>query len=104
MTFDDYENEIEPTALYSDGLVYTVLGLNDESGEVAGALKKYMRGDYDKQEMRLRLIGELGDVLWYLSRTAHEIGVPLSEVAELNVKKVLDRLENGTINGDGDYR
>lgn len=46
---------------------YLVLGLHSEKGEVAGVVKRYLRGDYDMKETKRRLIGELGDCLWYVA-------------------------------------
>jgi hypothetical protein len=44
---------------------YLRLGLESEVGEVAGVIKKYLRGDYDIDEFRKRMFSELGDCLWY---------------------------------------
>jgi len=40
---------------------------------------------------------ELGDVLWYLNRCAIEIGSSLEEIAALNIEKLNERKEAGTI-------
>jgi len=84
------------------------MGLGNESGEVLGKIKKWMRGDDGEGEMseerRQDLKGELGDVLWYLTILARDLGLTLDEVAEYNNKKLLDRLERDKIQGDGDTR
>jgi NTP pyrophosphatase (non-canonical NTP hydrolase) len=46
---------------------YLMLGLESESGEVAGVIKKYIRGDFGLDVFRERMVSELGDVLWYLA-------------------------------------
>ena len=46
---------------------YLSLGLFSEVGEVAGKVKKYIRGDYtDKGQLSLDIRSEIGDLIWYL--------------------------------------
>jgi len=106
MKLDEYQERTEETAVYpaQEAVEYLALGLNDESGEVAGAVKKYMRGDYDEEELRERIEGEAGDVLWYWVRLLDEVDLDASEVMEANADKVFDRKERGVIRGDGDNR
>lgn len=105
-------------------LNYAILGLNDEAGEVAGAWKKFLRGDRHAKNslamqstnyaLRVRdvmhpedvdnLIAELGDALWYLTRIARELEIPLREVMARNAAKLAGRLARGTIKGSGDKR
>jgi NTP pyrophosphatase (non-canonical NTP hydrolase) len=47
---------------------------------------------------------ELGDVLWYISALADDLGVTLEEVAQANVDKLKSRMERNKIKGDGDNR
>lgn len=56
--------------------------------------------DEEKTEIAL----ELGDVLWYVAQTAETLGIPLSQVADSNVKKLRSRKERGVIQGNGDNR
>lgn len=87
-------------------LSYLGLGLPNEAGEVAGKLKKAIR-DTDGEvtnETRTALLGELGDVLWYLSTLAHELGLTLDYVAATNIEKLTSRKERGVIQGSGDNR
>ncbi len=110
MTFDEYQKTAEITAEYPDKfkIIYGAMGLGNESGEVLGKIKKWMRGDDGEGEMsedrRQDLKGELGDVLWYLTILTRDLGFSLDEVAEYNNKKLLDLLELGKIQGDGDTR
>jgi len=48
MDLDTYQERTRETAVYPEqsAVEYLALGLNDEAGEVAGAFKKYLRGDY----------------------------------------------------------
>ncbi len=109
MNFTDYQQKAKHTAKYpiiGHGVIYPTLGLTNEAGEVAGKIKKVFR-DKDgiiSEADRTALKAELGDVLWYLAQVATELDLSLDEIAEYNIKKLLDRLERGKIKGDGDNR
>lgn len=109
MDFNDYQLKSRKTAKYpaiGHPVIYPALGLVNEAGEVAGKIKKVFR-DKEGQinaETRAALQAELGDVLWYLAQVATELDLTLAEIAEANIAKLYDRLERGTIRGDGDNR
>ena len=109
MNFNDYQTKSRKTAKYpviGHAVIYPALGLVNEAGEVAGKIKKVFR-DRDGQvseEVREALKAELGDVLWYIAQVATELDLSLDEIAEHNIAKLYDRLERGTIQGDGDNR
>ena len=112
MTLDEYQTAARRTALYPDEarLLYPVLKLAGEAGEVAEKVGKWMRDDGwlpgaelgDAQ--RNALVKELGDVLWYVASVAADVGVSLDEVGEANIAKLADRKARGTIGGSGDER
>lgn len=106
MDLDEYQERTQETAVYppQEAIEYLTLGLNDESGEVAGAVKKYMRGDYGEEELRSRVKSEAGDVLWYWVRLLDELDIDASDAMEKNADKVFDRLERDKIRGDGEER
>lgn len=96
MNFDDYQSAAGRTALYPkrlDNLEYPTLGLAGEAGEVANIVKKIQRdhGGEINDEIRAKLKDELGDVLWYISACADELGLSLEEIAEFNVGKLAKR-------------
>ena len=96
MRFEDYQSEASQTALYPrrmENLEYPTLGLAGEAGEVANIVKKIQRdhGGVVNDDIRLKLKEELGDVLWYISACADELGLTLSEIAEFNVLKLAKR-------------
>ena len=96
MTFEEYQSEASVTALYPkrmSNLEYPTLGLAGEAGEVANIVKKIQRdhGGVITDEVRGKLKDELGDVLWYISACADELGLTLNEVAEFNVNKLAKR-------------
>jgi NTP pyrophosphatase (non-canonical NTP hydrolase) len=96
MNFEDYQSEASQTALYPrrlSNLEYPTLGLTGEAGEVANIVKKIQRdhGGVINDEIREKLKDELGDVLWYISACADELGITLDQIAEYNVQKLAKR-------------
>jgi NTP pyrophosphatase (non-canonical NTP hydrolase) len=105
-TFAEYQIEARKTAGYDPALkiTYATMGLVGEAGELANKVKKIMRGDANRDELIEGIRGEMGDVLWYLSALADDIGVPLSDIAAENIHKLRSRQERGKIRGGGDNR
>lgn len=103
---DEYQDACAETAIYpkEDGVVYTMLGLGNEAGELQGKYKKYLRDNSGWDETREKMIDELGDVQWYVAMHAKELGVPLSVVMDRNLIKLQSRAARGTIGGSGDDR
>jgi len=100
MNFTEYQTEASQTALYPrrlDNLEYPTLGLAGEAGEVANIVKKIQRdhGGVITDDIRAKLTDELGDVLWYISVCADELGLTLDEIAEFNVRKLSKRHNRG---------
>lgn len=109
MTFEEYQKKSRKTAKYPDAgsnFVYPTLGLAGEAGEVAEKIKKIIRDDGGEvlSEKKAEIEKELGDVLWYVSQIATELGLEMEKVAEKNIEKLYSRLERGRIGGSGDNR
>lgn len=114
MQLNEYQEKAKETAEYHENtesvfedISYTVLGLTNEAGEVAGVLKKFLRGDYtdnNESDWYKDVSKELGDVLWYLAMCASEFGYGLDEIAQMNLDKLSDRKNRGVIKGNGDNR
>ncbi len=109
MTFNEYQKDSRKTAIYPDignNFIYPTLGLAGESGEVAEKIKKVIRdkGGIVDETTKQEIKKELGDVLWYVSQIASELGLSLEDVASENIKKLFSRLERGKIGGSGDNR
>ena len=110
MELNEYQKKALLTAVYDDKykIVYPALGLAEETWEVVGKVKKWLRGDDGVGEMSAErkeaLKGELGDVLWYLAVLASNLDLTLEEVANFNVNKLQSRMSRGAIKGDGDTR
>jgi NTP pyrophosphatase (non-canonical NTP hydrolase) len=103
-TFEEYKRAIDPLVLYPrqtqlEALQYVVLGLNGEAGEVAEQIKKAMRNDNGElsPERIEKMKKEAGDVLWYLTRLADELGTNLAEIAQINVEKLFARQAEGNL-------
>jgi NTP pyrophosphatase (non-canonical NTP hydrolase) len=85
---------------------HLLLGLVGETGEIAEKAKKIVRdrdSDFSQWE-REDLAKELGDTLWYVAVLADHFELPLSDVAELNIKKLADRQQRNALSGSGDNR
>lgn len=106
-SLDDYQHLALASAIYENpgkNLRYTVLGLCEEAGEVAGQLKKMERDDGGvmTDARRLSIKKEIGDALWYVAAAAKEAGFTLSEVAAENLKKLADRKARGVLRSGSD--
>lgn len=96
MNFEQYQADAGKTAHYPrrlNNLEYPTLGLAGEAGEVANIVKKIQRDNAGviTGQVRDRLRDELGDVLWYISACADELGLTLDEIAAYNVNKLAKR-------------
>ncbi len=102
MTFDEYQEFARSTVMYPEDVkvVYPTLGLCGEAGEVAEKIKKHMRDGNSMVGVGL----ELGDVLWYISALADDLGITLEEIAQANIDKLASRMERGKLGGSGDER
>lgn len=109
MDFKEYQKKSRRTAIYPNqgkNFIHPTLGLAGEVGEVADKIKKVIRdknSTLDKETVE-ELEKELGDVLWYLSQLATELGLSLEEVAQKNLKKLSSRKQRGVLKGSGDNR
>lgn len=109
MTLAGYQKNSRQTANYPSighPVIYPMLGLAGEVGEVSEKIKKIFR-DKDghiSTEDRQALKKELGDVLWYLTQICTELDLTLDEVAGANLAKLMSRRERGKIQGNGDDR
>jgi len=109
MDFKTYQNLSRKTAVYpkiGKKFIYPLLGLIGETGEVFEKFKKLFRdkkGRVNKNFLK-DIEYELGDILWYLSNLASDLGLSLEEIAKKNIEKIFDRKKRNKIHGSGDYR
>jgi NTP pyrophosphatase (non-canonical NTP hydrolase) len=112
MTFEEYTKRALSTAQFdpSLGLIYPALGIAGESGEFVDKIKKEVRnngnrfGNSMSPEVRLEMVKELGDILWYINQAADQLGYNLQEVAAINIRKLEDRRKRNAIKSEGDNR
>ena len=120
MKTEDYESAVRSTSIYGSGMtlalysgklngtrftgIYPFVGLAEEAGEVVGKLKKAQRDSWSYEEFQEKVSLELGDVLWYVTACANEIGMNLEQIMELNIRKLSSRKARGTLHGEGDNR
>jgi len=111
--FNDYQKFTCSTKIYppKEGIPYNVFGLAGETGELCEKVKKLIRDKKKKltkkalsKEERLGLVKEIGDILWYCSTLADELGYELEEVIKINVKKLTSRKKRNKLKGSGDNR
>lgn len=99
MTFEEYKIKADVVAQYpgrmdKDGIVYCLMGLGGESGELLEKIKKIYRdknGTID-EEAKDWLIQEIGDVLWYCSQIYSELRLPFENFPAIpdNIKEIKD--------------
>ena len=126
-SLDEYQRRTQDTAVYPDqgtfsGATYAAMALNEEAGEVAGKVAKFIRKSsgwdalltyghdsdpYNEpypEELLLAVSKELGDVLYQAARVAEEFGLNLSDIATENIERLADRKKRDVIIGEGDNR
>lgn len=109
LTFDEYQDLALDSAIYDEKfrILYPALKLAGEAGEVAEKVGKRLRdydGDLDNLEFQQELAKELGDVLWYISALASDMGYSLAEIGDMNLAKLASRAARGVLGGSGDNR
>lgn len=126
-SLDEYQRRTQDTAVYPDqgtfgGALYAAMALNEEAGEVAGKVAKFIRkssgwdalltygngsdfyNEHYPEELVLAVSKELGDVLYQAARVAEEFGLNLSDIATENIERLADRKKRDVIIGEGDDR
>ena len=97
MTINEYQSlalrTLNPALSPKDVLINGVMGLCGEAGEAIDLVKKHLAQGHALD--REALIGELGDVAWYLAETAHAIGYDLETVLRGNIEKLERRYPQG---------
>jgi NTP pyrophosphatase (non-canonical NTP hydrolase) len=113
MDLDLYQSQAVTTHLVRDNtfarFMCLALGVAGESGELVEKIKKVYRdcGGLDAiitTEVQESLKKEIGDVLWYLSVLANDLGLSMSDVANCNLEKLKQRKSKNKLTGSGDNR
>ncbi|MBR2621877.1 MAG: nucleoside triphosphate pyrophosphohydrolase family protein [Clostridia bacterium] len=97
MTINEYQRlamtTLNPNLDKKDILINGVMGLCGEAGEAIDIVKKHLAQGHELD--REKLIGELGDIAWYLAETATVLNVDLEEVLSRNIEKLKRRYPEG---------
>lgn len=109
---DDYQERALETALWRERdigigpLVYCGLKLSGEAGEFSEKVGKLYRdhGGEGDAGTDVAMALELSDCLWYIAASASLLGYSLSDIANMNLRKLADRKARGTLRGNGDER
>lgn len=124
VSVEDYETMVSEAAIYkaavkefvSSGdteaiaklfnVFYATTGLAGEAGEVANKVKKILRDNKGviDAEVRKKVLGELGGVVWYLAAVSAEFDLSLNDVMAYNFDQITDRQKRNVLQGDGDDR
>jgi len=77
-------------------LITAAFGLVSEGGEFTEQVKKVLfQGKSLSEELRTRLIKELGDVAWYWVNACTALGADPNEVLQINANKLKARFPEG---------
>ena len=105
MKFNEFQDLAMSTRLESANLLYALLGLVGEVGEVYSLLAKGIRdGVEDEEAFTDKVKKELGDVLWFVAAICEDMDYTMDECAEAVVRKLQARKKAGTLQGSGDDR
>ena len=124
VTTEDYQKLVREVALYRESaskavhglpiealikllrVFYATTGLAGEAGEVSNKIKKILRdneGQID-EVVRMKILGELGGVMWYITALAQEFSLSLEDIMTYNHDQLVSRAERGKLQGSGDDR
>lgn len=83
----------EAEALGDKGAQDAVAGMSKHAGHVADVVKKIVF--HGRQDLRTKLVDELGDVFWYIALLIDTADISLEEVLTYNVQKLQKRYPEG---------
>lgn len=87
-----------PIELPRDRILKGVLGLTSEAGEVSGVFEKVY---YQEHELDYsKAVKEMGDVIWYLTYLADQLGTNLEELIVRNMLKLRERYPKDVFDAD----
>lgn len=105
---EEYESFICSTACHpgahtTEGFITSALVTMGEAGELCDVAKRviYDQGTYKSfvmnADLHKRAVSELGDLFCCLVLVAQDLGVTLTQVAEISEAKIRRRVEDGTL-------
>ena len=104
MNIDTYQRWASTTKLPTASYPYLLTGLVGEVGEFYSIIAKQLRDETDAVEAGNKQLKELGDMLWFISNIATDMGVDMSAILQANMDKLNSRKARNTLEGSGDDR
>ena len=95
--YQDLAGRTRMSPLYDDKERFVAaLGLCGEAGEFGDLVKKIVgHGHEASPETQVKMLKELGDVLWYVADNASAWGFTLEFIAQTNIEKLKARYPQG---------
>ncbi len=96
MTLNEYQGLAQRTSNTQkqiDKEMCGLLGLNGEVRELTDLYKKHLFQGHPFET--IKVIEELGDILWYLAEIATALEIELNFIADANITKLKKRYPNG---------
>lgn len=76
-------------------IMHGLLGIASEAGELSDIAKKFLfHGDTEPLDW-MKVLDEIGDVLWYIAVVLAAMGMPFETVMALNIDKLQARYPDG---------
>lgn len=77
----------------TEALLFAAINIPGEAGEIANYVKKVVwhRHPFDP----IKMVDELGDLLWYIQKAASDLGFTLEDIATYNIEKLKKRYPDG---------
>ncbi len=97
MNMQEYQEAVGRTRVtieHEETIKLALIGLQDELGEIAGPLKKYLWHGHSLPA-RSDLKDEIGDLLWYLATLCNSLNIDLEQVMQRNIEKLRQRYPDG---------
>src|SRR5690606_25193017 len=99
MEFNEYQKRAKTTDQRKDNKdelnrLIPLLGMIGEMGSVASEHKKRLRDGQSYTTFNEKFKKELGDVLWYISTLADDMGITLEDVAQTNLSWTGERWDD----------
>lgn len=107
MNLSEYQNYVKKGASPKyDDLSFAALALVGEVGEVCDVIKKsnIYNDSIDFTNSEMKLVDELGDVLWQWMACVNALGVSVESVIDYNVTKLNARHGGATLDTKGGKR
>ena len=122
LTLNEYQKKAMTTCMESsNNVMYMMMGLCEEVGELQGKFSKGIRKGYlrasddnnihpdfshieDYDEWVELVKKEAGDVAWMLAGFCQVMGWDMQEVCQMNLDKLAERKKRNVIDGNGDNR